>query len=159
MKKRHLKKLQLILISLAVDSVIVFAAVDYFISDDFAEVNNIIIKENIIAIGVDCKGIAAGISPERAMYIQQGIDKVLDVRPNIYDVFKRTIDHYNITLEDVKIVSYADDIYYSETVFKLNNRIFKVDSRPSDAIALALRTDSDIYINKTLIELYGQQIC
>ena len=159
MKKRHLKKLQLILISLAVISVIVFAAVDYFISDDFAEVNNIIIQENMIAVGVDCKGIVAGISPERAMYIQQGIDKALDVRPNIYDIFKRTIDHYNITLEDVKIVSYADEIYYSETVFKLNNRIFKVDSRPSDAIALALRTDSDIYINKTLIELYGQQIC
>jgi len=159
MKKRHLKKLQLILISLAVISVIVFAAVDYFISDDFAEVNNIIIQENMIAVGVDCKGIVAGISPERAMYIQQGIDKVLDVRPNIYDVFKRTIDHYNITLEDIKIVSYADEIYYSETVFKLNNRIFKVDSRPSDAIALALRTDSKVYINKTLLELYGQEIC
>jgi bifunctional DNase/RNase len=112
-----------------------------------------------VITGHDCKGILATISPERAIYLAQGINGYLDVRPNIYDVFKTTIKHYNLTLESVYITDLKEDTFYAKSIFKQGNDVLIIDSRPSDAMTLAVRTNSTIYINETLLDEYGIDLC
>jgi bifunctional DNase/RNase len=154
-----LRKLYLGILIFAIVVVVGASTLDYFSLEGFEEVNLVEVQGNVVAVGKDCKAIVATVSPERALYIKQGIDKTLDIRPNVYDIFDDTLRGYNITLESVKILSMNEGIYYGQMMLKQGNKILKIDARPSDAIALALRTDSKIFINSTLLKNYGVYIC
>jgi len=60
---------------------------------------------------------------------------------------------FGISIQKVVITDIKDGTYYAELYLKdYNNVISVIDSRPSDAIALALRTNSPIYMAPKLIE-------
>ena len=44
-------------------------------------------------------------------------------------------------------------------IIRTTDKVMKIDSKPSDAIALALRADVPIYVNKTLLSEIGQKVC
>jgi len=50
-------------------------------------------------------------------------------------------------------------LYYSDMIFNQDKKVLILDSMPSDAIAIALRMDAPIYINETLLEEVGKDIC
>jgi bifunctional DNase/RNase len=54
---------------------------------------------------------------------------------------------------------YEDGVYYANLFLKTKDKVLKLDSKPSDAIALALRTNSTIYINETLLNDIGETVC
>jgi uncharacterized protein len=49
--------------------------------------------------------------------------------------------------------------YFANLYLSNDKKALKLDVKPSDGIALALRTNSTIYINKTLLLEHGQNIC
>jgi len=127
--------------------------------EDYVVADVLQVSENTVLLGNNCTAIISDTSPERAQAIQTGIKGVIDQRPNTYDIFAETLRSFNITLEYVTLDSFVNGTYYANLYLSSTNKILKIDVKPSDGIALALRTNSTIYINRTLLQEIGKNIC
>ena len=67
-------------------------------------------------------------------------------RPLTHDLFISFLQLLNITLKEVNIYKYEEGVFHSELIFNDGMKDFFLDSRTSDAIALALRVNASIYI-------------
>ena len=82
-------------------------------------------------------------------FAQQGITPE---RPMTHDLFKDVLEAVGAKLEQVRITEMRDSTYYAELVFAGGIR---VSSRPSDSIALALRTGTRIFAAEPLLDEVG----
>lgn len=73
-------------------------------------------------------------------------------RPLTHDLFRTFISKFDITLEDALIYKYENGVFYSMLSFKQHGEIVKVESRTSDAVAIALRTKSPIYTTEEIMQ-------
>ena len=144
----------LILLSIASLAVINLIETSNYIAADVLKVDG-----TVIITGRNCTAIVAETSPERAYSIELGIKGVIEQRPNTHDIFSETLKSFNITLDHVTIDNFQNGIYYANLHLTSGNKVLKLDSKPSDAIALALRTNSTIYINRTMLQEIGKFIC
>ena len=132
---------------------------NYFDLNNYVEVNMIKIIDNNIIFGNNCTILTATTAPDRARSIQLGIEGRIDKRPTTHDTFAQVLKSYDIILESITIESRDEEYYYSNMILNDGEKVLKLDSMPSDAMAVALRTNSTIYINKTLLETEGSNIC
>ena len=149
----------IVLAAIILGSVVSIAQFSTFNPNEYVEMNVLNIYETRILFGNNCTGVLATTSPERAHDIELGQQGIIEKRPNAYDIFAETLENFNITLEAVLVENVDEDYYYSNMIFRTEDKVLKLDSRPSDAIAVALRTESPIYINKTMLEEQGSDIC
>ena len=77
-------------------------------------------------------------------YAQEGI---LHERPQTHDLLVDVIESLNAKLDEVIISDLKDNTYFAEIVIIDDNGKTSLSCRPSDAIALALRTDTKISVN------------
>ncbi len=117
------------------------------------------VSGTFVIVGHNCTAIIAQTSPERAYSIELGLKRIIEERPNTHDIFASVLRTYNITLDSVAIERFDGNYYYANLYLRSGNKILKIDAKPSDAIALALRMNSTIYINKTLLEEIGRNVC
>ncbi len=80
------------------------------------------------------------------------IQGITPPRPMTPDLLKNAIEKLGGVVEKIVITDIKDDTYYAEIHIKQNEQRIILDSRPSDAIALALRCNAPIFMNKWLIE-------
>ena len=73
-------------------------------------------------------------------------------RPMTHDLLKTILGEVGCSVESVEITELKENTYYAAVNLKLAGRQVIIDSRPSDAIALALRTKSPIYVAKAVLE-------
>lgn len=73
-------------------------------------------------------------------------------RPITHDLFAKLLDACHAKLKKVVVTDLRENTYYAELTIEQDSKILKIDSRPSDAIAIALRTDTDIYIAKKVLD-------
>lgn len=77
-------------------------------------------------------------------------------RPLSHDLIKETIEQLDAELVRVEIHSVIDDTYICNLVIQSSSgELIEIDARPSDAIAVALRTNTDIFIAAELMERAG----
>ena len=97
--------------------------------------------------------IVIGMPEAQSIAIQ--LERVQTQRPLTHDLIKTLADALNVALKEVFIYRLDAGIFYSELYFEIDKRIIKIDSRTSDAIALALRYDCPIYSTSEIIEKAG----
>jgi len=148
-----------ILFFILIVSFFVMASFEYFTTEDYVEANVIRVIDNTVIIGNNCTAIVAQTSPERAHSIELGLEGKIEIRPNTHDVFVDVLKNFNITVDSVTLDKYQDKIYYATMNLRKGDEVLKIDLKPSDGIAIALRTKSPIYIKKDLLEKMGQNIC
>ncbi|MFQ5917642.1 MAG: bifunctional nuclease family protein, partial [Candidatus Binatia bacterium] len=73
-------------------------------------------------------------------------------RPMTHDLLKNVLMEVGVSVNFVEITELKENTYYALVHLKLNGRELSIDSRPSDAIALALRSKSPIYVSKAVLE-------
>jgi bifunctional DNase/RNase len=83
------------------------------------------------------------------------LEKMKPARPLTHDLFKQFAEEFNIEIEEVIINKFEDGIFYSLLVCKKEGETIFIDSRTSDAVALALRFEAPIYANKDVIDEAG----
>ncbi len=140
-------------------SFVALALMEFVDMNEYEEANVVKIIDTTVVLGNNCTAIVARTSQERARSIELGLEKRIEIRPNTHDLLADTMESFNITLEYVTMDRFEDSIYYATLHMKKGNERLKLDSKPSDAISIALRTESPIYIKKGLLEEYGQNIC
>jgi bifunctional DNase/RNase len=149
------------LILLVLSSVMAYAIVAMTGIDKSGYViaNVIRVSDTTIIIGSNCTAIVADTTEERAKSIEDGINGVIDGRPNTHDTFAEVLRSFNITLDSVNIERYDGKNYYANLILSSGDKTLKLDTRPSDALALAIRTNSTVYLNKTMLQEVGRNIC
>ncbi len=80
------------------------------------------------------------------------IEGIKMARPMTHDLLKTILGEVGCSVESVEITELKENTYYASVNLKLAGREVMIDSRPSDAIALALRTKSPIYVAKAVLE-------
>jgi uncharacterized protein len=76
-------------------------------------------------------------------------------RPLTHDLLKNVIEDLGAKIESIVISDLIDDIFYARIVLDVAGRHVEVDSRPSDAIALAVRARTPIYVEESVLERAG----
>jgi len=76
-------------------------------------------------------------------------------RPLTHDLFKSFADKFNITLIEVMIYKLEEGVFYSRLLCNNGEKELSIDSRTSDAVALALRFECPIYINEDILDKAG----
>jgi uncharacterized protein len=80
------------------------------------------------------------------------IEGIKMARPMTHDLLKNILGEVGCAVESVEITELKENTYYALVHINVAGRRLDVDSRPSDAIALALRTKSPIYVAKAVLE-------
>ena len=76
-------------------------------------------------------------------------------RPMPYDLMRSMITELSGTVERVVVNDLAQDVYYARIVINSDGRVFEVDARPSDAIALAVRCGCSIFVEESVLARAG----
>jgi hypothetical protein len=97
------------------------------------------------------------IGAMEAMSISISLNKVDISRPLTHDLMLGTLETLGATLEKVVVVDLHQGTYYAEIYLQHDDQTFLIDSRPSDAIALAVRTGSPIFARKELLDQVAKQ--
>jgi uncharacterized protein len=95
------------------------------------------------------------IATAEAYSIAMELQGTTSLRPLTHDLLKSVIAELGGTIVSVIINELNDDIYYARLVLDANGRHVEVDSRPSDAIALAVRAKVPIYVAENVLESAG----
>jgi len=80
------------------------------------------------------------------------IEGIKMARPMTHDLLKTILAEVGGSVDSVEITELKENTYYASVNISLAGRQVMIDSRPSDAIALALRTKSPIYVAKAVLE-------
>ena len=80
------------------------------------------------------------------------IEKIATPRPMTHDLMKDLINDMKAEIKHILVSELKDNTFYAEISLLSGGDTLKIDSRPSDAIALALRVKAPIYVNEAVIE-------
>jgi hypothetical protein len=86
-----------------------------------------------------------------ARSIEIGLSGVIPPRPLTYDLVAAMVRTLNAEVKRVVITDLRDQVFYAQVVMSVNGKVSNIDARPSDAIALATRMKSPIFVNKSVI--------
>jgi hypothetical protein len=73
-------------------------------------------------------------------------------RPLTHDLIKNIIDNLGATVLEVVVTELRDNTFYAKIVLEVSGLTNDIDSRPSDAIALAVRADAPIYVAEAVLQ-------
>ncbi len=76
-------------------------------------------------------------------------------RPLTHDLFRSFADEFNIAVTEVMIYKLEEGVFYSKLVCSNGEKEIEIDSRTSDAVAIALRFGCPIYITEDILEKAG----
>ena len=80
------------------------------------------------------------------------IEKVATPRPMTHDLIKNLLLGLNTTVRKVVVNELREDTFYAIIWLEQDGRVISVDSRPSDALAVALRLDCPIYVEDEVLK-------
>jgi bifunctional DNase/RNase len=95
------------------------------------------------------------VGPYEAEAITVALQEVEMVRPLTHDLLKNVFTTFNAKVKRIEIVALKEDIFYGNIVAEVNGQETNVDSRPSDAIALAVRAHVPILVHESVIQNAG----
>lgn len=98
------------------------------------------------------------IGHAEAQAIALALENLKPIRPLTHDLFQKFILSINASIKEVVIVKLESNIFYSEIVFLHAGKEYKLDARTSDAIIMAMKTSSPIYIMEDILDKVGIDI-
>ena len=91
-----------------------------------------------------------GINEGNAIALHLNGDRL--PRPCTHDLLASVIAAADIRVQKVVITDLADNTYYACLVLERDDEVLEIDSRPSDALALAVRTGAPVFIDELVLE-------
>jgi len=102
------------------------------------------------------KFIPIWIGKAEATSIAMELEHVKIPRPNTHDLIGKIVKELGAALERVTITELRNNTYYAVITLKLKGEKFLIDSRPSDAIAIALRMGAPLYASPEVLAKAGK---
>ncbi len=125
--------------------------------EEYSEVTEIETGENHLLLKSGCWLLSMGVSPEQVHAIEQA--DIETPRPMTHDLLLDSLDASGMEPQGVLVHSLQDGSYRAALILEDDLETEAVDSRPSDAVALAARHDLPVYARDDLLENHGEFIC
>lgn len=87
-----------------------------------------------------------------ATAVATALEGVAMPRPMTHDLLRNVLVDLGASVECVQVTEIRDSTYFARIHLRVEGELREIDSRPSDAIALALRTQSPIYVSNAVID-------
>jgi hypothetical protein len=98
------------------------------------------------------------IGAAEAQAIAFVLEKVKPLRPLTHDLLKNLMDNLECRIKRIEVCDLKDNTFYAKLFLEWNGTEIELDSRPSDAIALALRFSAPIFVEDAIMESAGMVI-
>ena len=95
------------------------------------------------------------VGPYEAEAITVALQEIEMIRPLTHDLLKSLFGTFNAKIKRVEIVSLREEIFFGNIVAETNGKEIDIDSRPSDAIALAVRAHVPIFVHQSVLDEAG----
>ncbi|HQM55698.1 MAG TPA: bifunctional nuclease family protein, partial [Anaerolineaceae bacterium] len=95
------------------------------------------------------------IGPYEAEAITISLQEIEVARPQTHDLLLQSLTKLGARLIRVEVVSLKKDVFYGNLVLELDGKLYDVDARPSDSIALAVRAHVPILVNSEILREAG----
>jgi hypothetical protein len=95
------------------------------------------------------------IGPAEADAIAVQLQEVSVARPLTHDLLRAVIDQLGAQVSHIIVNDLSNDTFYARIVLDVNGNSMEVDSRPSDAIALAVRAKVPIFADESVLDRAG----
>ena len=93
------------------------------------------------------------IGPAEAISIDVAMRRETTPRPMTHDLLKTIMENFRIGIDRIIIDDLDDQVFYARLMLKDgSDRQIEIDARPSDCIALAVRTDASIFIERSILD-------
>lgn len=86
-----------------------------------------------------------------ATSIATELEKIQLPRPMTHDLIKNCLEFLNVKVERIEVCDLRQNTYYALIHLRNNDGVRTIDARPSDAIAIALRTDAPIFVKEDVL--------
>lgn len=92
------------------------------------------------------------IGPYEAEAITIALQDIEVARPQTHDLLKNVLGALNARLVRVEVISLRDDVFYGNLVVEVDGKTIEIDTRPSDALAMAVRAHVPILASKEVMD-------
>jgi len=106
----------------------------------------------ILAENGGARRVPIMIGTPEAQSIAIFLERLRPPRPITHDLFIALTKTLNINIKEVFIYKYEDGVFFSELIFNDGTKEVRLDSRTSDAIAIAIRANADIFITEEIMK-------
>jgi uncharacterized protein len=114
----------------------------------------------IVILKESCGGnvlpIWVGVYEANAIALE--IEKVVTPRPMTHDLLKNVLVGLNAHVHKIVVTNIKDDTFYAVIWLERDGTLVSIDSRPSDALALALRIDCPIFVEDEVLKTSKSQV-
>ena len=93
-----------------------------------------------------------------AQAIAVAMERMAPNRPLTHDLFKNALEKFDVDLREIVINNLVEGVFYSLLICERNGETIEIDSRTSDAIAMAVRFQCPIYTHEEILEQAGVEI-
>jgi bifunctional DNase/RNase len=93
-----------------------------------------------------------------AQAIAVAMEKMTPNRPLTHDLFKQTLEAFKVEIKEIIINNLLDGIFYARLICEREGEIIELDSRTSDAIALAVRFQCPIFTYEFILDTAGVEL-
>ncbi len=97
------------------------------------------------------------IGLSEAVSIKSALNREVLPRPFTHDLFIETFLKFGIRVTALQIDAISDGVYYAQLVLSHDHQEARIDCRPSDGIALALRAEAPVYVEQEVLDNAGQE--
>jgi bifunctional DNase/RNase len=98
------------------------------------------------------------IGPAEADAIAVRLQEVAVARPLTHDLLRSVIDSLGAAVDYVIVNDLSNDTFFARIMLQIDGRVMEIDSRPSDAIALAVRAQVPIFADESVLEKAGVKL-
>ena len=98
------------------------------------------------------------IGPAEADAIAVRLQDVQVARPLTHDLLRNAIEQLGATVSHIIVSELSNDTFFAKIMLQIDGRDLEIDSRPSDAIALAVRVQALIYADESVLEKAGVRL-
>jgi bifunctional DNase/RNase len=106
-----------------------------------------------------CRALSLMATPWQIDSIKSGLSGNTPFRPGSHDLMADVINGLGGKVKMALVEDLQEDTYYARLVVSSGGRTANLDARPSDAIAIAVRTGAPVYVKKGLMQKYGENVC
>jgi len=92
------------------------------------------------------------VGPYEANAIAMEIEKVTAPRPFTHDLIKNLLNGLNAHVHKIVVTELRDDTFFAVIWMERDGKVISIDSRPSDALAVALRVDCPIFVEEEVLK-------
>lgn len=98
------------------------------------------------------------VGATEALAISSALEGVAPPRPQTHDLMASVLETLGVTVERVVVTALENNVFFAELYLRSEQGPFVVSSRPSDAIALAVRTGSPVFADPAVLDEAGIEL-